>query len=89
MKTKFSDNAKGNQSVLSPRDLIEWVSLSRSSVIFRALRARQKKKSIEVWDAQLDFVDVMLNRIGAMAVYIRPLFGVNFLRGRFSLKNRS
>jgi hypothetical protein len=31
----------------------------------------------------------VLNRIPAMAVYIRPLFGVLFLRGHFSLKNRS
>jgi hypothetical protein len=30
-----------------------------------------------------------VNRIGAMAVYIRPLFGVLFLRGHFSLKNWS
>jgi hypothetical protein len=31
----------------------------------------------------------LFNRIPAMAVYIRPLFGVLFLRGHFSLKNRS
>jgi hypothetical protein len=30
-----------------------------------------------------------VNRILAMAVYIQPLLGVHFLRGRFSLKNRS
>jgi hypothetical protein len=38
----------GIQSVLSPVDLIKLVSLSRVSVVFRALRARHKRNGSTV-----------------------------------------
>jgi hypothetical protein len=59
--------------------------------IFRNGQTRLKK----LYVAQLNYTQLEnclflgLNRIPAMAVYIRPLFGVLFLRGHISLKKRT
>jgi hypothetical protein len=46
------------------------------------------KREVDATGATIeDMYHICFNRIPAMAVYIRPLFGVIFLRGHISLKN--
>jgi hypothetical protein len=94
VKSNSSQPHKLFRTIFSNQTTLVYLNTSTSLSVISSISSSSSSStttdlfsSLAIWNYCV--ISCLFNRIHAMAVYVRPLFGVLFLQGRFSLKNRS